>query len=212
MSDTTKGSGAERSFEVDRGSEAYRGHLLVKRLRANDTDKYWRVDVVTLGMPDAKPLAFVQLRVADGSLAKAVSEAKLLVGQMIFHGTDGDVPASAVAVDHGVFAEDPFDAFVMRTATGKSTVCLRHWGEWKRLAGDGKLNVLVLGMMLMIRFTDKLRTDGLLVENYGSGYTLNTALDAHSPICCFLGDEVLAQLVADADPSVILLARARADG
>lgn len=193
-----------------KGTEQYRGHLLEKALVSLAGRQFWRVDVKPIGCATTGSYAFLQTPVEGASLAKVVGEAKALVGHMIHEGAG--VPATAVSERH--MADKPLDRIIMKSATGKASVCLKHWRMIESGAKAGAVNALVANIILIQRFTDRMHADGLLVgdeRQVRDGFTMNMLLDSYAPLCCWLGDDEFAKILADSDPK-LLLDRARAKG
>lgn len=197
------------TYEVNKGDEAYRGHVLRKWFVSLDGVGFHRVDILPLGIASARPLAMTQYPAASASLERAVSEAKKVVGWFIKYGTDLD--AVHIPVDYTAKDKDPFDSLVMKSSTGKRSVCERHWKDVKTKAVVGRVNAIIFGIVLMQRFMTKLAKDGLMTNGaIGNGYTMNMLLDSYAPICCWLGDEVVEEIMEDANPETILAKAAKA--
>jgi hypothetical protein len=192
------------------GSEAYRGHLIETMLVRLAGVPFWRVDVTTLALDGAEPLVMLQTPVDRAPLQQLVTEAKAVVGHLIRQGTGVD--AVTVPIDHA--AREPVDRLVMTSATGKRSVCPGHWATAKAEAKAGRCSLIVFGILLIQRFTDRLYHDGLLAGGAGAvrnSYTMNMLLDSYAPLCCWLGDEAFATILADSNPQR-LLERARSRG
>jgi hypothetical protein len=192
-----------------KGKEFYRGHLIEKCLVSLADVPFWRVDVKPIGLAKAASQIFLQERTDKVSLPKLVSEAKGLIGHIINRGTG----LPAVQVKESYMAGKPFDALVMKSSTGKRSVCPRHWAEVEFGARHGSVNAIVFGILLMQRFTSKLYADGMLREKnaLANTFTINMLLDSYAPLCCWIGDADFATILADANPTT-LLARAREQG
>lgn len=198
------------TYLQSRGQEFYRGHVIEKCVVRLAGVPFWRVDVFPIGLTGAEPQVFLQAPTEKASLERLVSEAKGLIGHIIHQGTGVD----AVQVKEGYMADRPkFDSLIMKSATGKRAVCPRHWALVESGARAGNVNALVLGIELMRRFTARLYSDGMLTQPNAitNSYTVNMLLDSYAPLCCWLGDAEFANLLSDANPTM-LLERAREKG
>lgn len=193
-----------RTYQEFKESESYRGHVLMKYKVVLAGVAFWRVEVVALGLPKSMPMAFAQERADAFSLAEVTQTAKKIVGEMIFFGTD--VPATSVPEKYLVTNKDPFDALVLKSSTGKRAVCDRHWEEVKLRSKAGAVNAVVFAMKLTQLFVAKVETTGILTQSGGhdKGYTVNLLLDSYAPVCCWLGSDVFARLLAESNPTVLL--------
>lgn len=65
--------------------------------------------------------------------------------------------------------------------------CMRHWAPLRDGSMAGTHNALAGSLDTLQRFIERGTTEGWLKAHWTSDKQ-NAALDAHSPICCYLGD------------------------
>lgn len=199
----------EQGHIQSRGTEHYRGHLIVKSVERENDVLFWRVDVVPIAMPDAEPSFTVRVPIESASLEKVVRECQKVIGIVIHEGTG--ITATTVPVDY--MKGEPLDRFIAKSSTGKLAVCDRHWTQVKHAAKRGVLSIPIFNIALLRCFTNKMYENGTLKEAVGveGGFTMNMLWDSYAPICCWLGDDAVNKLVTDSNPS-LLLERARQIG
>ncbi len=186
------------------GFLSYRGHLIECALVSHgDAGRSWRVEIKPIGLDHVTvPLTMIERPFTETTLDLLVNDAKAVVNHLISEGING--PAATIPENHMV--GKPADALVMRSKTGKVSICDAHWNEMKRLARLGQLDLIVAQVLLFKTFVARLYVDGLVVRENAlhDPYTVNMLLDSYAPLCCWVGADELASMLAVANPSRLL--------